>query len=79
MSYVRLPQGFESLCAEVADSTLGGGWPDPAGWASAASDHADEADQPVREEAVAGSNRRCWPRAAGESCGRTAGCGPTPR
>jgi IS5 family transposase len=41
--------GYESLCAEVSDSgQLATVLPDPARWQRAASDHADEADPPVR-------------------------------
>ena len=45
----RYRLGYESLCAEVSDpGLLAAVLPDPAGRESAASDHAGEADHPVR-------------------------------
>ena len=71
----RYRLGYESLCAEVSDSIswrrfcrigLDGG-PAP--------DDADEADDPVREEAVAGLNEALLAKAAGLSCCARPGTG----
>ena len=57
----RYRLGYESLCAEVSDSIS---WRRfcriPLDAKGAASDHADEADHPVRRGAVAGLNEALW-------------------
>ena len=70
----RYRVGFESLRGEVSDPIS---WaavlPDPAEWEGAASSHdVGEAEQPVREAAVAGLNEALRARPAGQKLLRTA-------